>query len=212
MNKDKQILLLGGLAAMLLLVTGWLWLPQGGNSDFAQCRKGTIAGGIENIGASFTLTDQNGARVTDQQVFAKPSLLYFGYTYCPDVCPLDTARNAEAAAILQQRGVEVTPVFISVDPKRDTPQVLHDFAEIMHEKMIALTGTPEEIAAVSKAWRNYYRINDQDDKENYLVDHMTRTFLIMPGAGTVGLFERNLSPQELADQTACFVEAAGQRI
>lgn len=209
MNKDKRILILGSLAAVLLLVTGWLWMSRGtGNPDFAGCGQSTVAGGFGRLGGPFTLTDQNGARLTDAQVFAKPSLLYFGYTYCPDICPLDTARNAEAVSILQSRGIEVTPVFISVDPKRDTPPVLNDFAQTMHERMIALTGTPEEIDAVSKSWGNYYRINDQDDPENYLVDHMTNTYLVMPGTGAVEFFDRNLSAQNMADRTACFIEAA----
>ena len=209
MNKDKRILILGSLAAVLLLLTGGLWLSRdGGNPGFADCRKSTIAGGFDRLGGPFTLTDQHGARVTEAQVFAKPSLLYFGYTYCPDICPLDAARNAEAASILEAGGIEVTPVFISVDPKRDTPPVLNDFAQAMHERMIALTGTPEEIAAVSKSWGNYYRINDQDDPENYLVDHMTNTYLVMPGGGAVELFDRNLAPQDMANQTACFINAA----
>lgn len=68
------------------------------------------------------MTDQDGRRVSDRQVLAQPALVYFGYTYCPDVCPLDSARNAEAVAMLEERGIMVTPVFISVDPKRDTPR------------------------------------------------------------------------------------------
>jgi protein SCO1/2 len=77
----------------------------------------------------------------------------------------------------------------------------------MHERMIGLTGTPEEIDAVSKSWRNFYRLNDQDDPENYLVDHMTNTYLVMPGAGTVEFFGRDVPPVELADRTACFINA-----
>ena len=207
MNKDKRILILGVVAAVLLLVTGSLWLSRGKDDAYAGCRKSVVAGGLENLGGPFTLTDQTGTRVSSEQVFAKPSLVYFGYTYCPDVCPMDSARNAEAVAILEQRGIDVTPVFISVDPKRDTPQVLRNFVETMHPRMIGLTGTAEEIDAVSKSWRNFYRLNDQDDPENYLVDHMTNTYLVMPGTGTVELFGRDLPPAELADRTACFINA-----
>lgn len=212
MQSDKLILILGSLAAVLLLLTGGLWLSRSGNSEFAQCRAITPAKEMRGLGGAFTLTDQNGNRVTDAEVFARPALLYFGYTYCPDVCPMDTARNAEAVTILQQRGIDLTPVFISVDPRRDTPEVLADFAGIMHERLIALTGTSAEIDAVSKAWRNYYRLNDQYDKENYLVDHMTYSYLLMPGAGAVERFDRDLSAQEIADRAACFITAADQRI
>ena len=157
-------------------------------------------------GGDFTLQSASGP-VSLKDYRGKLVLVYFGYTFCPDVCPLDSARNAEALAILQERGIEVTPVFISVDPRRDTPEVLRGFVETMHERMIGLTGTPEEIDAVSKSWRNFYRLNDQDDPENYLVDHMTNTYLVMPGTGTVELFGRDLPPVELADRTACFINA-----
>ncbi|WP_156933627.1 SCO family protein [Paracoccus sp. J39] len=208
MAKDRTILILGCLAAVLLLATGGLWLSRGEADAFAPCRKGLEAGGLDGLGSPFTLTDQNGARVTDRQVLAGPALLYFGYTYCPDVCPMDSARNAEAVAILDQRGMRLTPVFITVDPKRDTPEVLRDFTGAMHERMIGLTGSPAEIDAVAKAWRNYYRLNDQEDPENYLVDHMTNSYLVMPGAGTVGVFDRELSAPELAERAACFIDAA----
>ncbi|MEG4644962.1 SCO family protein [Paracoccus sp. APAP_BH8] len=208
MGKDGTILILGGLAAVLVLVTGGLWLSRGGADPFAPCRQSGVQSGLDSLGAPFELTDQDGRRVSDRQVLAQPALVYFGYTYCPDVCPLDSARNAEAVAMLEERGIMVTPVFISVDPKRDTPEVLGDFAETMHERMIGLTGTPAEIDAVAKAWRNYYKVNDQEDPQNYLVDHMTNTYLVIPGIGTVELFGRELSAQKLAERTACFIDAA----
>lgn len=206
MSKDRTILILGSLAAVLVLVTGWLWLSRGEADPLAPCRKGGMQAGPGNLGAPFELTDQNGRRVTDRQVLAEPALLYFGYTYCPDVCPMDSARNAEAVAMLEGRGIGVTPVFISVDPKRDTPEVLRDFTGAMHERMIGLTGSPAEIAAVSKAWGNYYKVNDQEDPKNYLVDHMTNTYLVIPDTGTAEVFGRELSAQELAERAACFID------
>ncbi|WP_313348550.1 SCO family protein [Paracoccus sp. (in: a-proteobacteria)] len=208
MGKDRTVLILGSLAAMLVLVGGGLWLSRGEADPFAPCRVGGVQIGLDSLGASFELTDQNGRRVNDQEVLAGPTLLYFGYTYCPDVCPLDNARNAEAVAMLEEQGMQVTPVFISVDPKRDTPEVLHDFTQAMHERMIGLTGTTAEIDVVSKAWRNYYKVNDQEDPENYLVDHMTNTYLVIPGTGTVELFGRDLSAQELSERAACFIDVA----
>ncbi len=208
MGKDGTILILGSLAAALVLVTGGLWLSRGAADPFAPCRQGGVQGGLDSLGAPFELTDQDGRRVSDRQALAQPALLYFGYTYCPDVCPLDSARNAEAVAMLEERGMTVTPVFISVDPKRDTPEVLGDFTQAMHERMIGLTGTTAEIDAVAKAWRNYYKVNDQEDPQNYLVDHMTNTYLVIPGIGTVELFGRELSAQQLAERTACFIDAA----
>lgn len=208
MKLDKRILALGCLAAVLVLVSGWLWMSRTQGEDFAQCRKSVMAGGLENLGGPFTLTNQDGQRVTDAQVLDQPSLIYFGYTYCPDVCPLDTARNAETVSLLAERNIKTKPVFISVDPTRDTPEVLKEFAQSISPDLVGLTGSTEEIDAVSKSWRNYYKLNNQDDPEDYLVDHMTNTFLYLPGRGTVEFYGRDVQPEQMADSVACFVNAA----
>ncbi|MEM7317592.1 MAG: SCO family protein, partial [Pseudomonadota bacterium] len=143
-------------AAMLVAALGATWaMTLGGQSDdqFAQCRSGQIAGGAGSIGGPFELVNSKGETVTDTDVITKPSLLYFGYTFCPDVCPLDVTRNAEAVDILEQSGVPVTPVFISVDPDRDTPEVVGDFAYNLHERMIGLTGSAEQVKQASQAYK-----------------------------------------------------------
>jgi protein SCO1/2 len=191
--------------AALLGGTAWYVLGARGDDPFAPCRQSSIAGGAGAIGGPFTLIDSSGKTVTDKDVITAPSLLYFGYTFCPDVCPLDNARNVEAVDILEEMGVEVTPVFISVDPKRDTPEVVGDFAYNHHPRMIGLTGTEEQIKAASQAYRTYYKINESDD-DYYLIDHSTFTYLVLPGHGFVEFFRRETTPDEMAQQVACFVE------
>lgn len=173
---------------------------------FAQCRNSVIAGGTSQIGGPFTLVDENGATVTDQDVLTKPSLIYFGYTYCPDVCPLDSARNAEAVSILDERGYDVTPVFISIDPERDTPEILKDFTDYLHPRMIGLTGSLEQVKAASQAYRTYFR-KQEGDPEYYLMDHTTFSYLTLPEVGFVEFFRRDVAPESLADQMACFIDA-----
>ena len=102
------------------LVAAW-YISRGAGSDaYAQC--GTSSVGGADIGGPFELVNAAGETVTDKDVITEPSIIYFGYTFCPDVCPLDTARNAEAAEILAERGQSVTPIFITIDPERDTPE------------------------------------------------------------------------------------------
>lgn len=144
--------------------------------------------------------------MTDSQVFTKPSLVYFGYTFCPDVCPLDNARNAEAVDLLKERGIDVTPVFISIDPERDTPEVMRDFTDNLHPAMIGLTGSMEQVKAASQAYRTYFKKQDTGD-DYYLVDHSTFTYLVLPGVGFVDFFRRETTPAEMADRVACFAKA-----
>lgn len=176
------------------------------DDQFAKCRASAVAGGAGQIGGPFTLVDENGATVTDQELLTKPSLIYFGYTYCPDVCPLDAARNAEAVAVLDEKGYDVLPVFISIDPERDTPELLKEFTDYLHPNMVGLTGTPEQVKAASQAYRTYYKKQD-DDPEYYLVDHSTFTYLTLPEHGFVEFFRRELPAEALADKMACFIDA-----
>jgi protein SCO1/2 len=191
-----------GLVAAMVLRGG-----PGGEDRFAACRTGQVAGAAE-IGGPFTLVNGDGRTVTDKDVITGPSLVYFGYTYCPDVCPLDNARNAEAIDLLTERGYDVTPVFISVDPERDTPEVVGEFAGYMHPKMIGLTGSPEQVRAASQAYRTYYKKQDGDDPEYYLVDHSTFTYLVTPEDGFLEFFRREATPGQMADTVACFIDAA----
>lgn len=136
------------ILAVLVVVSGlgtamFFALRPAPADQFAECRATTVAGGSAAIGGPFELTDHTGRRVTDVDVIDGPTLMYFGYTFCPDVCPLDTYRNAEAVALLEERGIEVKPVFVSIDPERDTPESMAAFVGYLHEDMVGLTARPK---------------------------------------------------------------------
>lgn len=194
------------VATVFLLGTVMLTM-FGGQSDgdqFAQCRNSAVAG---DMGGAFELVNASGDTVTDQDVITEPTLIYFGYTFCPDVCPMDVDRNAAAVEILEERGQSVTPVFISIDPERDTPEIVGEFAEVMHPRMIGLTGSPEQVKAASTAFRTYYKAHPKVDDE-YLVDHSTFSYLVMPEQGFVEYFRRETTPDQMADKIGCFVDNA----
>lgn len=196
--------------AALVAIIGGLWFGTrmtGSDDQFAQCRGSQIAGGTSQIGGPFELVNAQGETVTDADVLTEPSLLYFGYTFCPDVCPLDTARNAEVVDVLQERGQSLIPVFISIDPQRDTPQVVGDFAENLHERMIGLTGSSEQVKAASQAYKTYYKAHPAED-DYYLVDHSTFSYLVLPEHGFVEFFRRDTSSEQMADQIGCFLNNA----
>ena len=176
------------------------------SDPFAQCRTATVAGGAAAIGGPFTLVSETGETVTDQEVITRPSLIYFGYTFCPDVCPLDTVRNADAIDLMTEAGYDVQPVFISIDPERDTPEVVDDFTANLHPDMLGLTGSPEQVKAASEAYKTYYRKQDSGD-EFYFVDHSTFSYLVLPEIGFVEFFRRDIPAEELATRAQCFLDA-----
>jgi len=185
-----------GLASTLYLTR------DTGEGQFAACGAGAVAG---DLGGPFTLVNGAGETVTDSQVITEPTLIYFGYTFCPDVCPLDVDRNASAIEILEERGQSVTPVFITVDPARDTVEVVRDFAANMHPRMIGLTGSDAQVMEASKAYRTYFKAHPPVDGE-YLVDHSTFSYLVTPEQGFVEFFRRELTPEQMADKIGCFVD------
>ena len=204
-----RLIAISAVVALAGLLGGVYWMTLRGDPDdqFAQCRAGQVAGGQATIGGPFTLVSETGETVTEKEVIDQPSLIYFGYTFCPDVCPMDVSRNAIAVEILEERGEIVKPVFISIDPKRDTPEVVDDFTANIHPRMLGLTGSAEQVKAASKAYRTFYQAQSSDD-EYYLVDHSTMSYLVLPETGFAEFFRRDIAPEQMADRIQCFLDAS----
>lgn len=205
----QKAIAIGAAVAVAAVVGGTaaFVLTQGPDDKYADCRTSAVAGGSAAIGGPFELLNSRGETVTDTDVITKPSLVYFGYTFCPDVCPFDTVRNADAVDILSERGYDIQPVFISIDPERDTPEVVGEFAGNIHPDMIGLTGSPEQVKAASQAYRTYYKKNESEDPDWYLVDHSTFSYLVTPEEGFLDFYRRELSPEQMAYGIQCFLDA-----
>ena len=160
------------------------------------------------IGGPFELVNAKGELVTDVEVIDRPALVYFGYTFCPDVCPLDVARNAVAFDILKEQGEDVSLVFITIDPQRDTSEVLADYTDVMHPEMVALGGSPEQIENAAGVYRAYYDRSPGQDDEFYLMNHSTFTYLMMPGNEMAAFFRRDETPESMAEKSACMINNA----
>jgi protein SCO1/2 len=137
------------------------------------------------IGGPFTLTDQNGAQLDSTALQGKYRIVYFGYTFCPDVCPVDLQQIGLALKRWEEsepeRARRVQPIFITTDPERDTPAVLKEFVSSFHPRLIGLTGTPQQIAAVSRTFGVYGSKQETQGASGYLVNHSRIAFLFGPG-------------------------------
>ena len=182
----------------------WYVLSNRADDQFADCRESQVAGG--DIGGPFTLVNTAGKTVTDKDVLKQPSLVYFGYTFCPDVCPVDMARNADAVDILAKQGIKVTPVFITIDPERDTPEALADYAANLSPDLVALSGSADQVKTAAQAYKAFYAKQDTGD-EYYLMDHSTFTFLMLPDTGFAEFFRREVTAEQMAESVACFVKS-----
>lgn len=162
------------------------------------------------IGGAFTLTDQDGRRVTDTQFAGRYRLVYFGYTYCPDVCPTDMQTLMRGLKLYETRdaakAAKVQPIFITIDPERDTPPVLKQWVNAFHPRLIGLTGTPEQIAAVAKEYAVYYKKVATPGSTSYLVDHARQAVLFGPQGEPLALIPQDETPEAAADELAKWVK------
>ncbi|MET0371571.1 MAG: SCO family protein [Sphingobium sp.] len=177
------------IALVLPLLLAACNRETGGNATDASNAQGDLVGA--RIGAPFTLTDQNGKTVRWDDFRGRYVITYFGYTYCPDVCPVDLQRIMQAFRAFEKAkpalAAKVQPIFISVDPGRDTPAVLKTYVAAFHPRLIGLTGTPEQIAKVAKDFVVVHMEEDAKGASDYLVSHSRTPYLFGPDGKPIAL-------------------------
>lgn len=157
--------------------------------------------GVPTPGGPFTLVDGHGRVVTDRDFRGQWMLVYFGYTYCPDVCPTGLQVISHALGLLSpEKAARTRPLFITVDPQRDTPGVVEAYARAFHPGMVGLTGTEQQVADVATAYRVYYRRAPDSGRsqDDYLVDHSALAFLMGPDGRYVTWFAHGVSAEDMA--------------
>jgi cytochrome oxidase Cu insertion factor (SCO1/SenC/PrrC family) len=161
------------------------------------------AGGVQlpqglALGGPFSLTDQNGRAVTEADFAGRYLLVYFGFTYCPDVCPTELGIIASAMDELGEDAERIIPVFVTIDPERDSVEAMADYVSRFHPRMVGLTGTPAQIAAAARAYRVFYAKVNRPEMTEYLMDHSSFIYLVGPDGRVRSLFRPQTAPEAIA--------------
>lgn len=156
------------------------------------------------LGGPFSLVDGQDRTVTDHSFAGQWRIMYFGYTFCPDVCPTDVQNIGAGLKLVEQEkpaiGAKVVPVFVTVDPARDTPAVVRRFTAAFHSRMVGLTGSPEAIDAVRKAYAVYAQKGEASPAGGYMMDHSRQAYLMDPAGKPVALIPQEEGPRAVADE------------
>ena len=182
------------LAAFVLIGTLWHLGDLAGQHGVQTVPTGDAV----RIGGSFSLTDQDGVLRSDKDYRGKYLLVFFGYTYCPDVCPTTLAVMKAALEMMGSRADRVVPLFITVDPKRDTPAKLKEYLSSFGPRFVGLTGDDSAIASVAKEYRVYYRMRPAENGAEYTVDHSGVVYLMDGSGDFVANYALDNSPDSMA--------------
>lgn len=183
------------LPAVLLLLSAC-----GGASSQPPLDQAPLAGAA--IGGDFALTAQDGKTVRWSDFAGKHRIVYFGFAYCPDICPTDLSRTTQGLKLYAQKhpdlAANIQPIFITIDPERDTPQVVGEFVAEFSKDMIGLTGTPQQIKQAADAFKVFYAKGEVQDGDAYLMDHSNITYLFSPDGKPLATLPTDLGPEAIA--------------
>lgn len=198
-SKIRIVALLAVVAGIVLLAIGVVfWMRPVAPTTVVDSGVMRVPEGAA-IGGPFELVDHNGRAVTQADFAGKFMLIFFGFTHCPDVCPTELQVMANAMDVLGSDGANVVPVFISVDPERDTPAQIKDYVAAFHPRLVGLTGTPDQIAAVAKAYKVYFaKQPSAGAPDEYQVDHTAFVYLMGPDGVLRSMFRSGASAEAIA--------------
>jgi protein SCO1/2 len=168
------------------------------------------------LGGPFELVDRKGQVKTDEDLKGQYLLIYFGFVFCPDICPQEMEKQSHAIELLDAEfGPVATPVFISIDPKRDTPAQVDDYCKEFHPRLVGLTGTPEQVKKASRAYRVYFNEGLKTDEKDYLIDHSIIHYFMGKDGKFIDFFGKNMTAKEITEKMRAVIltdqEKARQR-
>ena len=193
---NRPLALIPYMLLLAAVAAGTLW--HLGDLQSGQGVQTVSTGEHVDIGGPFRLTDQNQTVRTEKDFRGKFMLVFFGYTYCPDVCPTTLAVMADALEKIGPLADKVTPLFITVDPKRDTPEKIKTYLSSFGTRFVGLTGGAGDIASVAREYKVYYREHPPENGAEYTVDHSGVVYLMDPNGMFVANYSLDTAPDKLA--------------
>jgi len=211
MKINAPMILVAPLAAALVALVGvFAFLLVTGGPEGPAGVSPVRTSGQAQVGGPFTLVDHTGRSVTEADFAGRPMLIYFGFTYCPDVCPFSLQiMDAALEQLPDEKAAEFQPILISVDPERDTPEALSQYVSspAFPENLVGLTGTPEQVRAAADAYRVYFaRGEDDGTQADYLMDHSSLIYLMDRDGAFVEVFPHGAEPARIAARLQEFLE------
>lgn len=202
MSSRARILLYFAVAAVFLIVGITTRLPYFLEDPVVK-QTGDVA-----IGGAFELVDHKGNTVTDKDLHGSYVLVNFGYTFCPDVCPTGLQTASVALELLPMRkSNKVVSLFVTIDPKRDTPEVMGEYVQHFHKSLVGLSGTQEQVDKAAKAYRVYYKkvVEEGKPEDEYLMDHSAFQYLMGPDGKYLTHFPHGIAPEQMAEKMKAFI-------
>lgn len=196
MNKQRMIpILLAAVAGLILAGVFAYFAPKQAPQD-----ANTLMAVTEDaFGGPFTMTDHNGKTVTEKDFAGQYRLIFFGFTYCPAICPTELAKITKVMQLLGDKAKDVHPIYVTVDPERDTPAKMKNYVEMFHPSITGLTGTAEQTKAITKAYKIYYAKVDDPKLSEYTMDHSSFTYFLGPDDRLLHIFKLPDTAEQMAD-------------
>ncbi len=199
MQQKSFFILVGVLLMVLVSVISYALTPASKNArpDAVRTSAPLSTAGIEGLGGSWALTDDNGKGVTDKDYSGTFRLMFFGFTYCPDICPTELKRLTLVLEGLGDDAAHLTPLFVTIDPERDSPKVLKEYLARFDERFIGLTGSVKQIEHMEDIYKVYSAKAQDPAHTEYTMNHSALVYLIAPDDKVLHLFHSSDTPEQI---------------
>lgn len=216
MSKDKlrKIIIVDTIAVIVIIAGIFIYMGQKDTATNPAQKSAAVSSQVQNfdgadIGGPYTMINQDGETVTNETYAGSYKLIFFGFTFCPHICPTELQKMAATFKILDKDGENILPVFITTDPERDTPDVMKEYVQQFHPRLIGLTGSMEQVKHIQDEFRVYAAKAQDPDMSEYTMNHSSYMYLMGPNDKLLGLYSDSETPAAIAENIKAVLQANG---